>query len=141
EVEFKLVLKLRPWLKTTLKYQLVATDYDSVTASATNAFNTNIYAGGEILAGNQDARVYSVNTTLTPWRRLYLSTTFSYSDSRIMSEANYGATVAPYRGDVYSVLSSGNIVVSAKTDFHAPITSKTTRRSGCLLGSATPGTP
>ena len=119
EVEFKLVLKLRPWLKTTLKYQLVATDYDSVTASATNAFNTNIYAGGEILAGNQDARVYSVNTTLTPWRRLYLSTTFSYSDSRIMSEANYGATVAPYRGDVYSVLSSGNIVVSAKTDFHA----------------------
>jgi hypothetical protein len=119
EVEVKLVLRLRSWLKTTLKYQLVATDYDSVTDSATNAFSGVLYRGGEIFAGNQDAHVYSVNATLTPWRRLYLSTTFSYSDSRIVSGVNNGTSVVPYRGDVYSVLSSANFVLNAKTDWHA----------------------
>jgi mono/diheme cytochrome c family protein len=119
EVEVKLVMRLRSWLKTTLKYQLLATDYESLTDSATNAFSRVLYPGGEILAGNQDAHVYSVNATLTPWRRLYVSTTFSYSDSRIISGVNDGGTVVPYRGGVYSVLSSGNFTLSGRTELHA----------------------
>jgi len=125
QIEAKLVLRLLSWLKTTFKYQLVAADYNTTTDPAffvtfTPDFNpTNIFfPGGEIRAGNQDAHVYSANVTLTPWRRLYLSTTFSYSQSRILSGVNNGTTVVPFRGDVYSVLSSANFVLSKSTDLH-----------------------
>jgi mono/diheme cytochrome c family protein len=121
QVEAKLVLRPATWLKTTLKYQLVAADYRTTTDPAyLISFPTNIFfPGGEILAGNQDAHVYSANLTLTPWRRLYLSTTVSYTKSRVLSGVNNGAAVVPYRGDLYSVLSSGTLVLSASTDLIA----------------------
>jgi hypothetical protein len=121
EVETKLVLRLATWLKTTLKYQWAATDYSTTTASATlRAFPTNVfYPGGEILAGDQDAHTYSINVTLNPRRRFYLSTSFCYSDSRVVSGANNGASVVPYEGNVYSILSSGNYVLNTRTDLHA----------------------
>ena len=75
--------------------------------------------GGEIFAGNYDAHVYSVNATLTPWRRLYLSTTLSYSDTRTSTAQNGVAAVVPYRGDVYSVITSATYVLNQSTDLHA----------------------
>jgi len=117
EIEAKLVLRCTSWLKTTLKYQLVSTDYESTMASGIlPSFPTNLfYPGGEILGGNQDAHVYSLNATLTPWRRLYLSTTFSYSTTRIVSGVNNDTLIAPFKGDVYSVLTSANFTLDDKT--------------------------
>jgi len=124
EVDVKLVLRPSSWLKATLQYQLLATDYRTTTDSSfLPGFPTNIfYPGGELLAGNYDAHVYSANVTLTPWRRLYLSTTFSCSQSRILTGANNGATVVPYRGDIYSVLSSASLALNNKTDLRAGYT-------------------
>jgi len=118
-VEVKLAFRPFTWLKTTLKYQLTATDYHTVTESSTNAFAGAFFPGGEILAGNEDAHVYSINATLTPWRRLYLSATFSYSQSRLISGVNDSAAVVPYRGDTYTALATATFVVSRSTDLRA----------------------
>ncbi|HXT39894.1 MAG TPA: c-type cytochrome domain-containing protein [Candidatus Angelobacter sp.] len=118
-VTARLVLRPATWLKTTLKYEVTATDYHTSTESSTNVSLGAFFPGGEILAGNEDAHVYSINTTLTPWRRLNLSTTFSYSQSRLLTGVNDGAVVVPYRGDIYSVLSTATFIVSRSTDFHA----------------------
>ncbi|HYT60970.1 MAG TPA: c-type cytochrome domain-containing protein [Haliangiales bacterium] len=119
QIEAKVVLRLMAWLKTTLKYQLVSTDYRTDT-DPTPLLNT---PGGALLAGNYDAHVYSANVTLTPWRRLYLSTTFSYSQSRLVSGDNElpagQPAVVPNKGDIYTVLASANFAVSRSTDFRA----------------------
>jgi hypothetical protein len=107
------------WLKTTFKYQATATDYRTTTESSTNVTLVAFFPSGEILAGNEDAHVYSINTSLTPWRRFNLSTTFSYSQSRLLTGVNNGTTVVPYRGDIYSVLSTATFVMSRSTDLHA----------------------
>jgi hypothetical protein len=73
------------------------------------------YPGGEILAGNEDAHVYSLNAILTPWRRLYLSATFSYRDSRIVSGVNDDSVIAPYTGGVYSTLASASFTLDDQT--------------------------
>jgi hypothetical protein len=119
EVESKLVLRWVSWLKTTLKYQHVSTDYRNATVSSTTFFPQVRQPGGELLAGNYDANVYSLNGTLTPWRRLYLSTALSYSDSRMVAGVNNGKALVPYRGDIYSILSSANYVANEMTDLHA----------------------
>ncbi|MCI0539817.1 MAG: hypothetical protein L0Z50_31805, partial [Verrucomicrobiales bacterium] len=51
-------------------------------------------------SSSTDAR----NAALTPWRRLYLATTFSYTQSRIVSGVNERGGLVPYDGDIYSVL-------------------------------------
>jgi len=114
------------WLKTTFTYQLVATDYHTTTDAAVNYdFNPNILAftevspGGQFFAGNYDAHVYSLNAVLTPWRRLLLSGTFSYRDTRLATSSDFNPVVVPYRGDVYSVLGSASYALSPSTDVQA----------------------
>jgi hypothetical protein len=119
EVEAKLVLRVMPWWKTTLKYQITATDYRTTTDAGLDPDTGDPGPAGGVLAGNYDAHTYSINTTLTPWRRLVWSGTFSYSDSRIISALNNDAVVAPYRGGVYTVLANTTYVLSQKMDLHA----------------------
>jgi hypothetical protein len=115
--EARLALIVVSWFRTTLKYQIVSTDYHTTT----DPFDIGAgpQGGGRLLAGNYDARVYSINGTLTPWQRLRLSTTFSYSQSRILSGDNNNAQIVPYTGDIYSVLSSATFILSQKTDLNA----------------------
>ncbi len=56
---------------------------------------------------------------LTPWRRLYLSTTFSYQPSATVTAANGSTAIAPYRGDIYSVIANATFVFNEKTDVFA----------------------
>ena len=121
-MEAKVVLHALSWLKTTLKYQLTATDYRTTADPSTRFFPRTPQPGGETLAGNYDASTYSLNTTVTPWRRLYLSGTFSYSDSRLTTGVVDGTSLVPYRGDIYSVVSSANFAVNEATDLHASYT-------------------
>ena len=104
QIEARLVLRATSWLRTTFTYRWEKTDYDSATAAI--PFLT---PGGQIEAANYEAHVYSVNAVLTPIRRLYLSSTFSYSDSRTTTAQNGANYLAPYQGDVYSVLSSATL--------------------------------
>jgi hypothetical protein len=124
EIEAKLAWRVNRWLKTTFTYQLVATDYHTTTDSAAN-FDfltqtfTDVSPGGQIFAGNYDAHVYSINAVLTPWRRLFLSSTLSYRDTRLATASEFSPVVVPYRGDVYSVLGSATYALSPSTDLQA----------------------
>jgi hypothetical protein len=124
ELELKLVVHWVPRFKTTLKYQIISTDYRTTTdpgiVTFFDPFPVDVtLPGGNLLAANLDSHVYSFGATLTPWRRLYLSTTLSYTDSKIVSGVNNGTSSVAYSGDIYSALASANFVLSKATDWHA----------------------
>ncbi len=120
---FETRVALRPagWVRTTLKYELVSTEYRTTTARSMDD-NGNPQPGGGLLAGNYDAHIYSVNAAMTPWRRWHLSGTLSYSRSRMVSGVNNNVETVPYEGDIYSALASATFAVSQKTDLHANYT-------------------
>jgi Planctomycete cytochrome C len=116
EIEGKVTLRPVNWFKTTLSYKQLHTDYHTDTDPA--AFNANfiISDGGELLAGRSDLHIYSLNTTFTPWRRLFLSTTFSYQQSSTATAANDSPSVVPYQGDTFSALGNATYVLNQATD-------------------------
>ena len=120
--EVKLSLQPATWLKTTLSYQWLEDTYHTATAAVddpVSGFVGGISSGGSLLAGTYEAQTASINTTVTPWRRLFLSTTFSYQNARTVTAANGSPSVAPYEGNIYSVLASGTYLLNRKTDLTA----------------------
>jgi hypothetical protein len=107
EVGTKLALRPASWLKTTLAYRLVSTDYRTT---------TDLLRGFSLLSGEYDAHIYTLNATLTPWRRLYLFSTFMYQDTRTVAEDNASPSIVPFRGHIYSALTSANYVLNEQTD-------------------------
>jgi mono/diheme cytochrome c family protein len=115
EVETKLVLRPCSWVKTTLTYQYLTTVYKQDTRTAFDPTTLIVNSpGGRILAGTYDSHIYSLGNTVTPLRRLSISSTFSYQDTTTVTE-NAGL-VPPYKGGVYSALLSGTYLFSDKTD-------------------------
>jgi Planctomycete cytochrome C len=114
EVEAKLALHPLSWMRTTLTYQLVATDYSTTTDPVPGATLPSA-----LQAGNYDAHVYGINTTLTPWNRLSLSGAFTYSDSRILTLQTIDPSVAPYKGDIYAVTASATYLLNDATELRA----------------------
>ncbi len=112
EVQAKLVLRPSAWLKTTLTYERVATDYRTVTGPISG----DITPGGDINAGNYDADVYGFNLTLTPFRQIYFSGVFTYSDTRTVTAHRNFSAIVPYRGDTYSFIGSANCALNVTTD-------------------------
>ena len=115
EVQAKLVLHLNSSLKTSLSYQYQATDY-GLDTSPYISFGNVISPGGQLLAGQDRSHIFSINATLTPRPRLYLSTTFSYQTSTTTTAANGSPAVVPYQGDIYTVFASGTYIFSRTTD-------------------------
>ena len=113
EIEARLSLRPVNWLKTTLTYQLVDTEFHSSTDAIPGTT-----PGGALRAGTFDADVYGVNLILTPFSRWYFSGTFNYYDSRSASAENQPSIVA-YEGDIYSLLASATYMVSTNTDLTA----------------------
>lgn len=116
EVLAKLVLRPLRWFKTTLTYQLAASDYFTETAPLSD---TNSSPGGRVFAGNYDANIYSANLTLTPFQRLYFSGTFSYTETRTATAHRDNASIATYRGDINTLMASASYIVNAATDLQA----------------------
>jgi len=117
EIEAKLTLRPARWLKTTLSYQYLVTDSWTDTRAAFNPTTSVTNSpGGKILAGEYDSQIYSVGLTVTPWRRLYFDTTFSYQTSTTRTADNDVPSVEPYRGDVYSVFANGTFILSTTMD-------------------------
>lgn len=114
EAGAKLVVRPMSWLKTTLSYRIVRTEYETETDPATFVGGTT--TGGWVQAGDYEADVYSVNFTLTPWRRLYLFATLSYQDSSTVTEDNNSPAIVPFEGQVYSAMATANYVLNDKTD-------------------------
>ena len=120
EVEAKLVLRPVTWFKTTLSYQYLNTDSWTDTNPALGSAPAGTDSpGGNILAGQSDAQIYSISMTLTPRPRLYLDATFSYQTSSTITANNNVPTIAPYRGNIYSVIASGTYVLNQTTDLFA----------------------
>ena len=118
----KLGLQAAPWLKTSLSYQWLHNKYHTATQPVDDPASElagGISRGGSLLAGTYDAQTVALNTTLTPWRRLFLSATFSYQNARTVTAANGSPSVAPYEGDIYSVMASGSYILNQKTDLTA----------------------
>jgi hypothetical protein len=118
QAEAKLALQLTAWLKTSLSYQWLANQYHTATDPVTADPFTGvpgISPGGQLLAGTYDAHMGSLNSTLTPWRRLFLSTTVSYQNARTITSGNNLPSVVPYAGNIYSALVNGNYTLDSKT--------------------------
>lgn len=113
EVEAKLALRPTSWLRTTLTYKISATDYETVTDASAHT------PGGRMDSRDYDANTVGVNLTLTPWRRLYLSTGFSYQHTRTRTIQDDTLAVVPFKGDIYTVLASANFALNEKTDLRA----------------------
>ena len=117
EVEARLTLRPVQWLKTSLAYQYQITDSWTDTRAAFNPANSVTNSpGGNVLAGQYESHIYSVGLTLTPFRRWFLDTTFSYQDSVSRTANNNVPSVVPYRGETYSVLASATYVLGADMD-------------------------
>jgi hypothetical protein len=123
EADLKLAVQLAAWLKTTLSYQWLANRYQTATEAVTTdpatGLPANIAPGGGLLAGTYTAQTASINTTLTPWRRLFLSASFAYQNARTLTAASGNPAVAPYAGDIYTVSASGNYALNDKTSLGA----------------------
>ena len=122
EFETKLALRPANWLKTTLSYQLATTCYSTTTDPAVDgnlpAFPL-VSPGGTILAGKYNAQTFGFSATLTPIRRLYLSSAFTYSMSRLTTANNGDPSIVPYSGNVYTVITTASYALNPKTDLQA----------------------
>ena len=122
QAEAKLSWQAAPWIKTSLSYQWLENNYHTATESVNDPLTGlagGISPGGSLLAGNYQAQTVGLNATMTPWRRLFLSSTFSYQNARTVTSANGSASVAPYEGNIYNVMSSASYILDQKTDLTA----------------------
>jgi mono/diheme cytochrome c family protein len=118
EVAAKLVWRLSSRFKTSISYQYQSTEYDLSTAPY-KQFGNVITPGGELSGGQEHSHTFSASATLVPFPRLFLSTTFSYETSTLITAAGGSPAVVPYQGDIYTVLANGTYVFSKTTDLFA----------------------
>jgi len=114
-LETKLTLRPWNWLRTTLSYQLTATEYSSKTDPA--VFGTD--SGGPLADGRYRAQTYGLSAILTPFRRFYFSGAFTYSRSRTVTADNGVSSVVPYHGDVYTLVTTAAYALNPKTSLQA----------------------
>jgi hypothetical protein len=120
--EIKTRLTLRPGRRftTTFTHRLVATDYETAKESLDVRS-----PGGGWTSGNYDAQIFSLNATVTPWRRWYCSGTISYQDIESISRHDNSLAVVPYRGETWSAMGHARFVLNEKTDLTAGYTIST----------------
>jgi hypothetical protein len=113
--ETKLTLRPLNWLRTTLSYQLTATEY----SSKTDPVAFLISPGGPLADGRYRAQTCGLSTILTPFRRFYLSGAFTYTHSLAVTAANGVPSVVPYRGDIYTLVTTAAYALNPKTGLQA----------------------
>jgi hypothetical protein len=139
EVETKLAIHPGTWLKSTLFYRYLITDYNSVTPAAINQFSPDVVStGGALLAGRDQAHVYGISTTITPIRRLFLDTTFQYQPTSTTTADNGTKYIQNYHGDIYSVIASASYVLTTNTDFFSSYSYSKANYSHPFNGAALP---
>ncbi len=119
EFQSRLTLRPRNWFKTTLTHRWVESEFHTRTEPVSLGAPGDVSTGGRVQAGDYDAQIFSLNFTLTPWRRMNWFTTVAYQDVRSVALHDNSAAVAPYRGDTWSVLCHGRYLLTARTDLTA----------------------
>ena len=106
--EFVTKLTLRPSSRVmiALQYQLAVTDIGLNSV-------TQLVSGN---SGRYQSSTYTLSTTVTPINRLYLTGLLSYQETKTISQYNGATFIAPYRGNVYTVLASAGYAIDDKTD-------------------------
>jgi hypothetical protein len=115
EAQTKLSLQWAAWLKTSLTYQWLKNHY----RTETDPVSAGISPGGAHLAGTYDSQLISLNATVSPWNRLFLSSTFAFQHARTETDANDSPSVAPYGGNIYTAMLNGTFAMNGKTDLVA----------------------
>ena len=116
EVDAHATFRLSSWARTTLTYKWTDSDYWTLTDTPSAGFAG---PGGGHYSGKQDAHSYSIGTSLHPWSRLSLQETATYRHTRTTTTQNDIPSVDPYRGDLFSVVSSATYFLSSTTDLNA----------------------
>lgn len=111
QVDARVTWRANAWLRTAFTFKWVQSDFNSATGPVPGSS-----PGGALDAANFESRVYSLNAVLTPFRRLFFSGTFSFSDSLTRTASNGAGYLAPWQGNVYSVLTSATFALSPATD-------------------------
>jgi hypothetical protein len=122
EAEAKLSLQTASWLKTSLGYKWLATDYRNTTEAVDDPLTLvpgGITPGTKLLAGTYEAHITSIGATITRWRRLFLNTGFSWQNARTVTASHDSPSVAPYAGNIFSFSSSANYNLNTSTDISA----------------------
>ncbi|MFT5131129.1 MAG: hypothetical protein ACI8W8_004765, partial [Rhodothermales bacterium] len=106
EATVRLVLKPSSWLRTALQVRLVDQEIESVTDAA----------AGSVVSGDYDARIYSLDATLTPTPSCVVSCGVSLRDTATRSPIlNAPDLVADYEGDVWTASASVHYQCNART--------------------------
>ncbi len=106
-------LNVRPCSRFSLAftYQLVATEIQTAQHGV-----PLLVPRGSKQTCNYDSSIYSVSATVTPITRLYLTGLFSYQDARTSTFDNKNPAVVPYKGTVYSIITTAGYALDKKTD-------------------------
>ena len=120
EVDVRVAWRIIDGVRLTLKYGYAWRDYRSNTDASSVPFFPDpvFYPGGHILSGRETAQSGAASLSVIPWRRLHLNTSLTCTDSRLVTGGDNGASLAPYDGQVISVLSSASWVATRSTDLH-----------------------
>ncbi len=123
EIEARATFRPANWVTATLTYRWNDSDYRTTTgATSADLAGADATPGGQVLAGRYRTHGVSANATFTPIRRVSLSATLSYLNSDTTTADNGSASVAPYRGDLWSVFASVNWTIDDSTDLFAGYT-------------------
>ncbi len=114
DFETKMVLHPAPWLKTTLSYDIVKTDYDTETEPVPGGLSP----GGPLTDGIYKARDYGLNATLTPLRSLYFSGAFTYGKSMTLTADYNDPSIVPYKGHIYTLTTSAGYAFSKSVNLN-----------------------
>ncbi|MGP8198525.1 MAG: c-type cytochrome domain-containing protein [Limisphaerales bacterium] len=115
DFDTKLILHPASWLKTTLSYDIVKSDYNTETEPVPGA----VSPGGPLTDGIYDARDYGFNVALTPMRSLYFSGAFTYSDSTTTTADNNDPSIVPYKGHGCTLVSSVGYALGKSAELSA----------------------
>jgi hypothetical protein len=118
-LETKLVWRPALWLKATMTYQVTTSDYSSKTQPSVDLGLLEQLSPGPILDGTYDAQTYGLGVTVTPLRQLYFSGAFTYGFSRAVTADNGDPSIAPYRGDIYTLTASATYALNPNTSLQA----------------------
>lgn len=137
DLSVKVAYRPASWIQTSLNFQHITTKYKTETDALIfpalifpdfPEFNTPeqvITPGGVIFSGDYRADVFGGSISLTPWHRLTLSGSLTYTKSRTSTAQNVTPAVVNYTGDTYTGISSAAFNVNAKTDLTASYTYST----------------
>ncbi|MFO1477046.1 MAG: c-type cytochrome domain-containing protein [Verrucomicrobiota bacterium] len=110
EAQVRLVYRWTSWMRTSFTWRRRSSWYSSAAADATGTVPP-----GQIQSGHEQADIYSADAVWTPARRLFVSALFSFSNSRTATAQNGADYLAPWQGQVYSAILSGNYAFDSKT--------------------------